>query len=114
MTKPSLLTVAPKPEFTDTVDIPISDRKPEPIDFTFKYRDREALDTWTVALDNKTVDADAIQSDVDMVMDCVTAWGFSDELNSANVRNLLVQNPGAAMAIYQAYITRSRAGKRKN
>lgn len=46
MAKKSLLTLAPKSEFTHTVPIPNTDQLPDDVKFTFVYRDREKLDEW--------------------------------------------------------------------
>lgn len=116
MKKKSLLTIAPKSEFQALVPVPCPDRNPEEVQFTFRYRNREQLDEWILHLEAKAgrIDANAIDADVDMVMGAATGWELEEEFTESNVRELLKQHPGAAMAVYQQYVTLSRVGKQKN
>lgn len=114
MAKKSLLSIAPKSEFTAQVAITNPDRDPELVEFTFKYRDREALDKWTTDLSSAPKTDDAIGSDVKMVMDCATGWELADDFTESNVRQLLVMHPAAAINVYQTYIRTSRIGREKN
>lgn len=114
MAKKSLLSIAPKSEFTAQVAITNPDRDPELVEFTFKYRDREALDKWVTELSSTKKPEDAIGADVKMVMDCATGWELEDGFTEANVRQLLVMHPAAAVNVYQTYIRTSRIGREKN
>jgi len=114
MAKKSLLSIAPKSEFTAQVAITNPDREPELVEFTFKYRDREALDKWATDLSSAPKTDDAIGSDVKMVMDCATGWELADDFTESNVRQLLVMHPAAAINVYQTYIRTSRIGREKN
>ena len=114
MAKKSLLSIAPKSEFTATVAITNPDREPELVEFTFKYRDREALDKWVSDLSTAAKVEDTIGADVQMVMGCASGWELEDDFTEANVRQLLVMHPSAAVNVYQTYIRTSRIGREKN
>jgi hypothetical protein len=115
MKKKSLLSIAPKAEFTASVPIPCADREPDPVDFNFTYRSREQLDEWIKGLELAAAGADdPLKVDVDMVMGCANAWELTDDFNAENVRELLNSHPGASSEIYKKYVTTSRAGKQKN
>lgn len=115
MTKKSLLSIAPTAEFTAPVPIPCPDREPDMVDFTFIYRSREQMDEWIRGLETAAVESgDPLKADVEMVMGAASGWELSDEFNAENVRELLDKHAGAAIAIYQKYVTTSRVGKQKN
>lgn len=115
MTKKSLLSIAPSAEFTAAVPIPSPDREPDMVEFTFLYRSREQMDEWIKSLERAALDAvDPIKADVEMVMGAAKGWELVDEFNAESVRDLLNKHPGAAMAVYQKYVTTSRVGKQKN
>jgi Phage tail assembly chaperone len=114
MKKKSLLTIAPKAEFTASVPIPCPDREPEMVEFTFLYRSREQLSEWVQTLEASAEVDDPLKADMDMVLGAATGWELADEFNAENVRELLNKHPGSAISIYQQYVTASRAGKQKN
>ena len=43
-----------------------------------------------------------------------TGWELEDAFTEANVRQLLVMHPSAALSVYQTYIRTSRIGREKN
>jgi len=115
MTKKSLLSISPSSEFTAPVPIPCPDREPELVDFTFRYRSREQMDEWIKSLETAAVELDdPIKADVEMVMGAAKGWELVDDFTAESVRELLNKHPGAAMAVYQKYVTTSRVGKQKN
>lgn len=114
MTKKSLLSIAPKSEFSGAVIVPTPDRAPDEVEFTFKYRDREALDAWIKEMETTTRDATSLEADIAMVMGCATGWELEDAFNAENVRKLLLDHSGAAANVFQVYVGLSRLGREKN
>ncbi|WP_101048676.1 phage tail assembly chaperone [Macromonas nakdongensis] len=116
MPQKSLLTLAPKSEFTGTVLVPSPDRAPDEVAFTFTYRDRDALDKWVADLEHAEVvpGESPTDADVRMVMSCAVGWELQEPFTPANVRVLLVEHPGTPINVYQTYVRLSRVGREKN
>lgn len=116
MPQKSLLTLAPKSEFTGPVLVPSPDRAPDEVVFTFKYRDREALDQWVAELERAEhpLGESPVDADVRMVMSCAVGWELQEPFTAANLRVLLVEHPGTPLNVYQTYVRLSRVGREKN
>ena len=102
------------PTFQATVKIPLAGAEPYPVVFTFKHRERKALDAWVKVSVQDTPEIDPIDTDLKMVKDVATGWDLEDAFTDENITQLLNSYAGSAMAIYQAYLTELRLGKQKN
>ena len=110
------LSLKADPTFSHPVEIPRPGADPYPVVFTFKHRDREALDRWTsVELIERGQKVSApIALDVAMVLDCAVGWDLDDEFTEANVALLVKSYGGAALAVFRVYLEQLRLGKQKN
>lgn len=88
------LSLNPPTTFKHKVDIPVAGGKAVPIEFEFKYRNRDELRAYM----------ESEQTNEDAVLDAVVGWALDDEFNEANVRRLCVGYPGAAYAIVTTYL----------
>ena len=107
-------TLDPKPTFKLTVEIPVPGESFAPVEFTCKYRNRADL----VALTGQVI-GDAEKgvsglSDADTVKAIVEGWSLSDPCTPENLAKLAGNYPGAASAIYLAYLDELLKVRRKN
>lgn len=90
-------SLVPEPTFKAKVAIPIPGKKPQNIEFTFKWRDGDALKEFVDALGNFDTDTDA-------AMEFATGWDLADAFSRENVEKLIKNYPGAAKALVTTYL----------
>ncbi|MGY3265162.1 phage tail assembly chaperone [Lysobacter sp. HA35] len=88
------LSLNPPSAFKSRVEIPVAGSRAVAVDFTFKYRDREALRQFVGEM----------HGDAEAVLHAVEGWELDDDFNEANVRKLCNSYPGAAFAIVNEYL----------
>lgn len=88
------LTTAPT--FKAKVSIPIPGGRPADVEFTFKARAKPEFKEFMEGMRDR--------EDIDVVMDCVSAWELDDVFSRENVDQLLQSYIGAARAIITRYI----------
>jgi hypothetical protein len=99
-----------EPEFRLPVKIPRLGQEAAEVQFTFKHRTVDEfaqLETEAQAPEFTKV------SDEELVLMVASGWGLKDEFTQANVRALCQKYPGAAFAVWKAYMdeyTRARLG----
>ena len=96
----------PDPTFTAPVSIPVHGKSPVAVKFTFKHRTKDAAQAWLEEIKDK--------SDVDVVMDCATAWELDDKFTAENVELLLQNYVGAGGAVVSTYLDELLAARAKN
>lgn len=96
----------PDPTFSAKVAIPVHGSAPVDVCFTFKHRTKDDLAAWLETIKDK--------ADVDVAMECVTAWEFDDAFNAANIGKLFQNYIGSPGAIIQAYMDELLAARIKN
>lgn len=104
MAKPKF-SLAVAPTFKAKVMIPVPGKSAEPVEFTFKGRDREAFKEFIANL--------ADREDADVVMDIASGWELEDAFDKENVQTLIDNYLGAARAIIEKYLselTQARLG----
>lgn len=100
-------SLVPDPTFKAKVDIPVPGKKPQKIEFTFKWRDADDFKTFMEGLGN-------YDSDTDAVLEFVTAWELADAFNRENVEQLVKNYIGSAKALIQAYISENAGARLGN
>lgn len=100
------LTLKLAPTFRAKVGIPVPGSKSEPVEFTFKTRNREELAGWLEALDGKKTD--------DALLEIASGWDLDDAFDAANVALFLSTYIGAWSAIYTAYLHELTKAREKN
>lgn len=101
---PSLKAIV-SPTFKVKVKLPVPGEEPAQVDFTFRHRTRDELKAW--------LSSGQERSDVDSIMEMVTAWGFEEPLNRENVSDLVQRCIGSPVVLVQTYIeelTKARQG----
>lgn len=94
------ISLAIEPTFQAKVFIPVPGSKPEALQFTFKYRTKDELETHRKELAERQGDI----SDVDVVMSVAEGWELDDSFSAENVGRLLQKYHAAANAIGETYI----------
>lgn len=92
------LTLDPSPTFRAVVQIPMAGAKPAPVEFIFKYRDRDAFQEFVEGLGAREGDLEGV------IMDIASGWDLPDAFDQANVAKLLKNYMGAFQAIMDAYV----------
>lgn len=100
------LQLKTNPTFKARVSIPIPGAKPEPVEFTFRWRDRDELSAWLESLDGKATDA--------ALLEIASGWDLEDAFDSANAATLLRLYIGAWDAIYRKYLDELIGARAKN
>jgi len=97
------IKLQPSPTFKAKVMVHIPGNEPEPVEFTFKHRNRKALREYAESMEGK--------SDAELIMDLATGWDLADAFNAENV-GLLAENyfaaPGAVWTTYIAELTKAK------
>jgi hypothetical protein len=96
----------PNPTFRAKVGIPIPGGDPELVEFEFRHRTLEGLQSWQK-------ECDAGMTNRELFDSIVVGWGLTDEFNADNSALLLQNYPGSIIAISRAYIgelTNARLG----
>lgn len=119
----------PNPTFKATVHIPIpgDGDQTQPLEFTFKHKNRTEFAKFMQALDDvkfvdkevTSIDTDAkvqegLDIDVGFVMEIAEGWALSDEFTKENVTLLLQNYFGASNVIVSTYVDSLLAAKTKN
>lgn len=94
------------PTFKATVQIPVPGKGTGPVEFTYKYRDREAFKEFTELLKD--------MEDVEMIMDVASGWDLDEPFDKAHVEKLVAKYIGAPRAILDTYITEQTGARAKN
>jgi hypothetical protein len=96
------LSLVPNPTFQAKVAIPVPGATPVEVEFTFKHRDRSALDVYLAEL--KELTGESLENDVAIVLKVVSGWELDDPFNADTVRTLVGSYHGSAWAIANTYI----------
>lgn len=107
-------TLDPKPTFKLTVEIPVPGEAFVPLELTCKYRNRTELVAFTETVIGDTDKGVAPMSDAETIKGIVEGWSLSDAFNDENLGKLANNFPGAASAIYLAYMDELLKVRRKN
>lgn len=100
-------SLIPDPTFKAKVDIPVPGKKPQKIEFTFKWRDADDFKAFIESLGNH-------DSDTDAVMEFVTGWELTDAFNRDNVDKMVKNYLGSAKALIQTYLSENAGARLGN
>jgi hypothetical protein len=116
-----MFKIQAEPTFQARVDIPVAGAASVPVIFTFKHRSKDELDAWRESTKDKPEHL--------IFMECVEGWartdaeakkvdkeahGLDEDFTEDNVKALLQQRIGTAMATYVAYAVELTKHKEKN
>lgn len=99
------LTLAPT--FKAPVQIPVPGARPVSVEFTFKYRDRDAFKEFLDGLHAST-------EDVDLLLDIASGWELDEPFEKASLEKMVKTYIGSAAAVLNAYIAESTGARAKN
>lgn len=94
------------PTFTAKVGFPVAGGEPVDVLVTFKHRTKTALDEFMTTRND--------HGDVESFMEMVVGWDLADEYNEENVKTLLENHIGVALATYKTYIDELVKHRAKN
>lgn len=97
---------AVKPTFTASVSIPVPGESDSPMTVTFLHKRKTELREW--------IDASKDKDDLAALIEVMQGWDADSTFSESALRNLLEDFPGAALALYRAYIEESTGAARKN
>lgn len=97
------LTLTPDPTFKLKVGIPVPGKGAAPVEFTFKYRDKDKMAEWLESLSS-------YENDGAMVLDIATGWDLAEPFDAENIEKLEKTYPGSVRAITDAYARESTGG----
>lgn len=100
------LKLQPDPTFKAKVAIPVAGSSTVDVEFTFRHRARDELQTF--------IESSAEREDADTIMEMASAWELSDAFTRENV-DLLVQNYIASgRAVFEKYVDELVKARAKN
>lgn len=100
------LSLTAAPTFTSVVLIPVQGKKPVPVEFTFRARNRDQF--------SELVENLAGRPNEDVMMDILVGWELEDEFNRESVERLLQNYIGSAKAILDKYFSEMTGAKLGN
>lgn len=102
------LSLTANPTFKTKVGIPVPGLGTRDVEFTFKHRTRDQVKEWAESV------KDSERTDGDGILDIAMGWELDDEFNVENANKLCQSYPGAASAIFFAYLEELRGARSKN
>jgi hypothetical protein len=103
------IKLQPDPTFKAKVEIAIPGGAPVGVSFTFKYRTRQEMDRFI-----ESVNDNAFDDDVKMVLAMVVGWELDDTFSEENVRILVDSYISSPVAIFETYCREITGVRRKN
>lgn len=100
------LNLKAQPTFQHPVGIPVAGGDPVPVMFTFRHRTKAQLQEF--------VDSRKGKDDVDTTLEMVEGWDLADDFTRANLKEMLENYGGAALAIFHVYCDQLLGFKAKN
>lgn len=100
------LSLAVVATFAAIAQIPVPGGKTAPVEFTFKWMNR---DDFKEFIDNLTG-----AEDVDALMDILAGWDLDEPFNKDQVTKLVQRYMGAARAVLDVYIAELTGARAKN
>ncbi|MGD1827340.1 Phage tail protein [Chromobacterium violaceum] len=100
------LTLAVAPTFPASVSIPLPGGESAEVVLTFKHHTRTELRGLAEKLDTTP--------DIELVQQIATGWDLVDAWTPDNVRQLLENHHGAALAIWNTYVRELTGLREKN
>lgn len=100
------LSLKAAPTFQATVEIPVAGGESVPVVMTFKHRTKTGLAEFIASRVDK--------SDFDSFKEMVVGWDLEDKFTDDNVREVLENYLGSAVATYRVYVDELTKAKAKN
>jgi hypothetical protein len=100
------LSLTPNPTFKATVHIPVPGNGTAPVEFVFKYRDRDAMQAFLEEIKGK--------EDADVIMAMASGWDLDDPFDADNVDKLTKKYLASTMSILDKYLQESTGQRQKN
>ena len=102
-----MLKIAPEPTFVASVVVPVPGGGDALINVTYRHKGRAALKEWTASFGSR--------NDPDCLEEVIAAWdGVEVDYSRETLGMLLDAYPGAAMALFTAYVGELGRAKAKN
>ncbi len=102
----SRLKLQPAPTFKATVQIPVPGGKDEPVEFVFKFRNRDEI--------KKLIDGVDGQLWTDVILAVAENWDLSDPFTRESIDLLTTNYVGAGQAIFDTYVEQHTKARAKN
>lgn len=102
------LTLQPNPSFKAEVLISVPGAKAVPVEFTFKYRNRDELQKFIARV------AASEQIGPAEILEMCTAWELTDPFDAASLETLALNYLTAPRSIFEVYIDEHTKAGRKN
>jgi hypothetical protein len=100
------LLLEPNPTFKAKVEIYIPGQGHAPVEFDFKYRDRDGV--MALLEEHKKL------KEVEAIMSVASGWDLSDEFNAESVQKLLKRYNGCGFSIIKKYFEELNGAREKN
>lgn len=108
----SRLKLIPDPSFAARVSIPVPGKKPVEVEFTFKYRSRDEVESLCKMLDTR--EDNPLKTDTALIMAVASGWELVDEFNKENVDQFVQSYIAAPALIFEAYLKELTGNRQKN
>jgi len=99
-------SLSANPTFKAPVKIGVPGGDPVDVEFTFKHRSKDAMKQFITEMKGK--------EDVDLIKDIASGWELDDAFDTESLEKLNQNYPGAALGIWQVYVTELQGARAKN
>lgn len=100
------LKLNPDPTFTATVPVPIPGGDPAPVVFTFKHRDRKAIEAFLKSAHER--------EDAANILEMASGWDLADAFTRENVEVFVANYIGGTRAVFDVYLEELTKARAKN
>lgn len=100
------IKLIPDPTFTEKVAVPVPGKGAVDVQFTFKHRTREEMQSFL----SQQKDMD----DVQLIMACASGWELADTFDEANVKEFVSQYIAGPAAVFETYCAALTGARLKN
>lgn len=104
------LKLQPDPTFKAKVGIAVPGAADVPVEFTFKYRDREEMKVFLARLNDPEVKV----SDAELIEDMCTGWELTDPFTRESLEKLVLNYIQSTSAIFDKYLDEHTKARAKN
>lgn len=100
----------PEPTFKAPVEIPVPGDGLVKVNFTFKYRDRDAMKAFLA----KVSDPESQMTDEELIEEMCAGWELTDPFERASIELLVKNYIRATSAIFDKYLDEHTKAREKN
>src|SRR5262245_796013 len=103
----------PDPTFTAKVALPVPGKGDVDVEFTFKHRTREEMQSFIKRV-NVPAGEEGALTDVQLVLECANGWELAGAFTEVNVKEFASRYIAGPAAVFETYVAEMSGNRLKN